>query len=198
MAPITCNASYKKNGNKTVICNRNARFLTTNGTGCCGYHKKYLFVTSVDESTKEVERECSICLTVCENNDEHYTTPCNHLFHEKCMEKWANASKKLTCPLCRTEIKEHAFECKQADTNFSIADAFLRISNENDLSSRERVILRDRLLHLFHSGNNAIEVASELLESAGIPQPTESLTRQNLAFNTLLREILAFSVGIII
>ena len=50
--------------------------------------------------------ECLICLD--NNNKTSIKIKCNHIFHNKCIEKWENVSIKnnniVSCPICRTEI----------------------------------------------------------------------------------------------
>lgn len=47
--------------------------------------------------------ECIICLSeiIPEKND-YMITPCNHVFHENCLEKWMVNNN--TCPICRGEL----------------------------------------------------------------------------------------------
>ena len=33
---------------------------------------------------------------------EYMITPCNHVFHSDCLEKWID--KKLECPFCRSKL----------------------------------------------------------------------------------------------
>ena len=52
--------------------------------------------------------ECSICLNeLIEKNT--CTTGCNHKFCKVCLDEWFN-SKKLSCPLCREEIKNFEYQ----------------------------------------------------------------------------------------
>lgn len=46
--------------------------------------------------------QCSICLD--ENENDLYTTSCNHCFHDKCIKQWLD--KKNTCPNCRRFINK--------------------------------------------------------------------------------------------
>lgn len=39
-----------------------------------------------------------------EDTDEMWRTPCNHLFHRSCLERWME--ERLECPLCRTLLPE--------------------------------------------------------------------------------------------
>lgn len=195
MVQFTCNASYKKKGNtnETFICNRKANYTTTNGTPCCGYHKKAVFLK---EDVFE-EFECSICYDTCHSKEEQYVTHCNHSFHTNCMKKWAQSSKILSCPLCRTEIKNHEFKCMTNTIwmvpEFSVAESFDRIANENMLSQEERVILRDRVVHVCRDGQNVLDNILEIMESNLRSNANSTLTIrqtiQNTAYYALLREI---------
>lgn len=46
------------------------------------------------------EEKCSICISNIE--DKCHTTPCNHKFHEECIDKWKERNN--TCPICREKI----------------------------------------------------------------------------------------------
>lgn len=54
-------------------------------------------------SCKEVEHDCSVCLTEFEPDSEVNHLSCGHLFHKVCLEKWLDYWN-ITCPLCRTPI----------------------------------------------------------------------------------------------
>ena len=45
------------------------------------------------------ETECPICFWEYKSGDEMYISPCNHVFHHKCIEDWFK--RKLECPNCR-------------------------------------------------------------------------------------------------
>ena len=47
-----------------------------------------------------VTNECSICLSDVKNHEiSHYTCKFNHLFHKKCINRWAVSNER--CPMCR-------------------------------------------------------------------------------------------------
>jgi hypothetical protein len=52
---------------------------------------------------------CSICLGDLEPGDIFKTTPCNHSFHESCLQKWLLASmckwKAQSCAVCRRDLR---------------------------------------------------------------------------------------------
>ena len=50
----------------------------------------------------EKEKDCSICLTKFQINEEIRRLPCLHIFHKKCIDQWL--SNKRNCPYCRFEI----------------------------------------------------------------------------------------------
>ena len=43
-------------------------------------------------------KECSICFEDINENDKNILN-CNHIYHEKCIEKWFSINHQ--CPLCR-------------------------------------------------------------------------------------------------
>jgi len=49
------------------------------------------------------KEECCICME--EINENVYDLPCSHIFHERCLELWAE--KNYDCPYCRQNILEH-------------------------------------------------------------------------------------------
>ena len=58
------------------------------------------------------EDKCSICISNIEG--EYHTTPCNHKFHEECIDKWKERNN--TCPICREKICEE----KISDENIGL------------------------------------------------------------------------------
>ena len=47
--------------------------------------------------------DCVICMTeVAVATRDYMVTPCNHLFHEECLQQWMNV--KLECPTCRAAL----------------------------------------------------------------------------------------------
>merc|ERR550532_3042083 len=48
--------------------------------------------------------ECAICLGSWEPSDRIKVTPCQHAFHEECMDSWLKSAR--TCALCRQDLVE--------------------------------------------------------------------------------------------
>jgi len=48
--------------------------------------------------------KCSICLERHEKETSRALLPCLHIFHLKCLQTLQTKTKKLLCPLCRSEI----------------------------------------------------------------------------------------------
>jgi len=44
-----------------------------------------------------------VCLNPVRSTRQNHTLPCNHLFHEKCINDWVKQGKN-TCPTCRTRF----------------------------------------------------------------------------------------------
>lgn len=60
----------------------------------------------VVESLGVTDPTCSICLLNIEKWDKVAITPCNHVFHKSCAEKWfCEECVHPTCPTCRTDIR---------------------------------------------------------------------------------------------
>jgi hypothetical protein len=59
--------------------------------------------SSLDKSTDIVpDTECSICLEEITDETRKTLEPCNHSFHNDCINEWAKSSD--SCPLCRGPI----------------------------------------------------------------------------------------------
>ncbi|XP_050523002.1 E3 ubiquitin-protein ligase RNFT1-like [Daktulosphaira vitifoliae] len=68
-----------------------------------------------ESSTNDVEI-CAICLH--EVNDDFKVTTCNHKFCKSCIDQWLEGSGALTCPTCRSIIKENNGKvCRVGQTN---------------------------------------------------------------------------------
>ncbi|OMP04690.1 Zinc finger, RING-type [Corchorus olitorius] len=53
--------------------------------------------------TSYAEDKCCICLEEFEDEDSCWVlVKCDHTFHKACAQEWLK--KKLSCPLCRTDI----------------------------------------------------------------------------------------------
>ena len=46
--------------------------------------------------------ECPICLSEIGNDDKAMTTPCGHVFHEECLQRWLKEA--TICPVCRQNL----------------------------------------------------------------------------------------------
>ncbi len=55
------------------------------------------------ENGESEEINCSICLNPVEaGSNEYMVTPCDHFFHDSCLERWMDV--KQECPVCRTVL----------------------------------------------------------------------------------------------
>ncbi|WOG28190.1 RING finger protein [Endozoicomonas sp. 8E] len=52
--------------------------------------------------------QCPICLELFDGREVTVLDPCNHMFHENCLETWLR--QNTTCPYCRTIVRERAVE----------------------------------------------------------------------------------------
>jgi hypothetical protein len=60
-----------------------------------------------DNMLKEYEnKDCNICIESYKKDDKITILPCNHIFHDTCIENWL-CNEKVTCPICRTDIREY-------------------------------------------------------------------------------------------
>ncbi|GAM19291.1 hypothetical protein SAMD00019534_024660 [Acytostelium subglobosum LB1] len=66
---------------------------------------KYQYTRPISNSIRNREegQGCVICINDIEENDSEYMiTPCDHLFHERCLLRWMDF--KMECPTCRRPI----------------------------------------------------------------------------------------------
>jgi hypothetical protein len=82
------------------------------------YHKFYgqilhiaylgLFQSPLKLNNPEILMTENLHCCICNDDDacEHVKLVCNHTFHKKCMDQWANSIRNdfPTCPLCRERI----------------------------------------------------------------------------------------------
>lgn len=54
---------------------------------------------------ENTEDACQICLENFNENKIVTKTPCDHIFHKKCIKKWF-CDTNIKCPLCRKDIRE--------------------------------------------------------------------------------------------
>ncbi|CAD8052217.1 unnamed protein product [Paramecium primaurelia] len=71
-----------------------------------------------------LSKECSICLLQFEKKEKFRITPCNHIFHDQCLQDWTK--KNSQCPLCRQGLKEE-----------EIQQFFAKIHSNNNESQTE-------------------------------------------------------------
>jgi len=61
---------------------------------------------------EDYTKECPICLATWETGDEVKITPCQHAFHQECLQTWL--SNHETCAMCRCNLMPTA-ECPVAE-----------------------------------------------------------------------------------
>lgn len=67
-------------------------------------------------SVKEVDGpQCSICLCEYEEGDKLAKLPCQHLYHNECIESWTSNHTK--CPLCNFELESVVDESSAPENN---------------------------------------------------------------------------------
>ena len=54
---------------------------------------------------KEEEKECMVCLEMMKRGEEVRHLPCDHKFHQHCIDTWLLHRRK--CPLCKLNIVQH-------------------------------------------------------------------------------------------
>ena len=56
----------------------------------------------LDNLKKENNKDCSVCITDFEDEDDVSITTCGHIFHNSCIVEWGKY--KQECPNCRKEL----------------------------------------------------------------------------------------------
>ena len=66
------------------------------------------------------EEECVICMCSINNeNNEKFTTYCNHVFHKDCLSRWCQQNN--SCPSCRTiNVLPSQAQCLPGDSSNSL------------------------------------------------------------------------------
>ncbi len=58
--------------------------------------------STISVKDKQDGKACSVCLLEFDLTSVVRKTPCDHIFHVECIDRWC--LKNLSCPLCRTEL----------------------------------------------------------------------------------------------
>lgn len=71
------------------------------------------------------EIKCTICLELI-GNRATYTTYCNHIFHDSCIQTWKHYQPRArrTCPLCRKELARLRVHLSNTNANPNAIDNF--------------------------------------------------------------------------
>jgi len=72
--------------------------------------EKYDYYRVVDLTRIANNEDCAICMSAITyetgrrrmNRNEYMVTPCNHVFHPTCLQRWMEI--KMQCPICRQTI----------------------------------------------------------------------------------------------
>lgn len=63
--------------------------------------------TSIKNNSSKPKKDCIICLSEYQINDEITALPCTHIFHNSCIINWLKQNQ--TCPLCKYKISKSHF-----------------------------------------------------------------------------------------
>ncbi|OVA09416.1 zinc finger protein [Macleaya cordata] len=67
------------------------------------------FEDVVVSADRNIEDSCAVCLCEFESQDEiRPLMTCSHIFHRRCLDRWMDHGKRLTCPMCRTPVMIHS------------------------------------------------------------------------------------------
>lgn len=90
-----------------MFANHVCRGVKKNGQRC-GYFCQDNFMCKI-HAGQAVQHDCAICHEVIKH-PFNKTTPCGHMFHTECYEKWHDTPHGDTCPLCRGPLKKMNIE----------------------------------------------------------------------------------------
>jgi len=80
-----------------------------------------LRVVLLHEFPDSYQKECCICMMEYKEGEVILATPCDHVFHKRCMQEWFQLSR--TCPVCRTDVPEALGLDEGTGTNSSISES---------------------------------------------------------------------------
>lgn len=63
----------------------------------------YDYEKVLQDTEKEYDNTCSICLIDFNNEDKVSITECDHIYHNDCIKKWLRINN--TCCICKQELK---------------------------------------------------------------------------------------------
>lgn len=86
--------------------------------------------------------ECEqICMMEYKDGEVIVATPCEHVFHKRCLQEWFQLSR--TCPVCRTDVPEAlgtettgATSEEEGNRSISISD-YDEVQHENNAFGRD-------------------------------------------------------------
>jgi hypothetical protein len=82
-----------------TLCSFNVSNININN-----YYPNYIGYHTLET---DINESCSICLNQFIKDDKIKLWPkCNHIFHHSCYTELRNEHKIITCPMCRSELKE--------------------------------------------------------------------------------------------
>lgn len=63
----------------------------------------------VDSDNEEdyKHKECNVCIEYYKKGDKLTRLPCQHIFHEECIENWL-CNENVKCPICRNDTRQNA------------------------------------------------------------------------------------------
>lgn len=125
--------------------------------------------------------QCSLCLGVI-NDRAKRTLPCNHEFHERCIERWKRACPTdiPTCPMCRHPFDVPLYRCllrieRVSDSN--VTNQTFQTSNVNDIVSGFGYDFRElipnqpgRWMTELHFDIEQGEDLGQVLDQLGVPR----------------------------
>lgn len=94
--------------------------LERNGEEPVKYTGEDLGLGEVQTSTSHYD--CCVCLEAMPPGETVRILPCRHAFHHECISKWVEQNK-LTCPLCKMDLKKHLEERRKASEELAAITA---------------------------------------------------------------------------
>lgn len=68
-------------------------------------YDKSIFADPSNPADSRPQNECCFCLEEYDSEQAIIETPCKHMMHRECLQRWLKSSH--LCPICRGDLEEH-------------------------------------------------------------------------------------------
>jgi hypothetical protein len=82
---------------------------------------------------------CTICMKEELDNEDIYTTNCNHFFCKECLDDWFKRGNQ-TCPLCRSEIDNYTYKEEKYKLIIHTIETEINTNQTNQINLSDLII----------------------------------------------------------